>query len=103
MSDTTNDLFITAARSKYRFPSIRGDLAVEQLFDLPLTAKGGFSLDAVARETNKRLKEQTEESFVDTRSNPLKAELSDKLEIAKAVIAIRQAEAEAARARAERA
>jgi hypothetical protein len=106
MSETSNTLFITAARQKYRFPSPvgGGGLTVEQLFDLPLTATGNrASLDSVARETNRLLKEQTEESFVETRSNPLKTELSNKLEIVKAIIAIRQEEQEAARLRTERA
>jgi uncharacterized protein YabN with tetrapyrrole methylase and pyrophosphatase domain len=98
-----NDLFITAARKKYRFDSNKGALTVEQLFDLPLTSKSGFDLDSVAKATNKQLKEQTEDSFVLVSVNPLKGELSDKLEIVKAVISIRQAENEAARLQAERA
>lgn len=54
-------------------------------------------LNKLAMSVNKALKEIDEESFVDVRRpNPAKAELETKLEILKAVIAIKQAEAKEA-------
>lgn len=97
------DLFLAAARSKFRFPSSKGQLTVEQLFDLPLTSAAGASLNATAVAINSDLKAQAEESFVETTTNPLKTELAIKLEIVKAVIAIKQAENKAAAEKRERA
>lgn len=93
-----------ALRNKYRYPSVRGELTTEQLWDLPLqsTRANTPDLDSVAKEINRQLKEQTEESFVETKSNPLKTELEGKLEIVKHVIATKQAENAAARTAAER-
>lgn len=83
-----------ALRQQYRFPSVAGALTLEQLWDLPLktTRNGRPDLDGVAKEVNYELKKQVEESFVETSTNPLKAELEDKLEIVKHIIAVRQAE-----------
>ena len=44
------DFYKIAAQKKLRFNSNRGALTVEQLFDLPLTANNGLSLDDVSRE-----------------------------------------------------
>lgn len=85
--------FKAAAQQKVRFPSVRGFLAVEQLFDLPLTSKNGFDLDTVAKDVNKLLKEQAEESFVSTSPNPQTAVYQMMLEIVKEIIADRLAEA----------
>lgn len=96
-------VFEMAARHKFRFPSSRGELTAEQLFDLPLTSKGGFCLDAVARAVNTELKSVTEESFVEIKPDPRKPELEAKLELVKFVIADRIKANEAVRAAAERA
>lgn len=89
-----SDLFERAARAKFRYPSLKGDLNTEQLFDLPLTAGSGFCLDVVARRINADLKAATEESFVEVASNPARSELTAKLDIVKAVIAYKIAENE---------
>lgn len=81
-----------AARLKYRFPSTKGALTVEQLWDLPLQSKTGFDLDTVARDINRELKEQAEDSFVTPANNTLKNELVNKLEIVVHVINTKQAE-----------
>lgn len=92
------NLFKYAAISKLRFPSVRGDLTTEQLWDLPLESKSGFDLDSVAKAVNKELKAQAEESFVATTTNPAKGQLEVKLEIVKEVIADKIAAAESSRA-----
>lgn len=96
--------FENALRKKYRFPSIVGDLTIEQLWDLPLqsTRANRADLNSVAKEINRSLKTQIEESFVETSNNPLKAELEEKLEIVKHVIAVQKAENEAERTVAEK-
>jgi hypothetical protein len=98
MSDT-NTLFIAASRQKLRFPSERGDLTVEQLWDLPLQAKNGFDLDNVAKAVNAELKSISEESFVATSNNPARARAELQLEVVKYVIAARQQDNQAAEAR----
>ena len=47
----TDELFIKAARKKFRFPSKVGMLNVENLWDLPLTSANKASLDDTARTT----------------------------------------------------
>ena len=86
------NLFLISAKKKLRFSTNRGQLTVEQLFDLPLTAKDGFSLDMVARSINQELKAAGDESFVSSGKNPANAELTLKLEVVKAVIADREAD-----------
>ncbi len=93
----SDKMFETAFRRKLRFSSVRGDLNVEHLFDLPLLAKNGagIDLDTLARGVNNELKSVTEDSFVNTKPDPRKDELELKLDIIKHVIGVKQAEAEA--------
>lgn len=88
------NIFEQASRDKLRFGSNRGELTVEQLWDLSLTSRQGFDLDTVAKEVSQSLKEQNEESFVVRTSNPLKAQLQLKLDILKYVIEVKQTEAD---------
>ena len=94
-----SNIFKQAAQMKMRFPSVRGFLIAEQLFDLPLTSKNGFDLDSVAKDVNKLLKEQAEESFVSTTENPLASVYQVMLDLVKEIIADKLAEAAAARTR----
>ena len=80
-------IFEKATREKFRYPSAKGLLTTEQLWELPLTAKSGFSLDDVAKAVNAELKAVDTESFVATEANPAKATLETKLEVVKHVIA----------------
>lgn len=77
-------IFETAARKKFRFPSNKGELTAEQLFDLPLV-----QLDGVARTVHGELKSITEESFIDVKPDPRRPELETKLEVVKHVIAVK--------------
>jgi hypothetical protein len=85
-------MFEKATRSKLRFESNKGQLNVEQLWDLPLTSKTAFDLDSVAKAVNQELKSVTEESFVTTSTNPRKGDLELKLEIVKHIIKTKQDE-----------
>ena len=98
-----NNLFLQATREKFRFESSKGDLSVEQLWDLPLTSRTGFDLDTVAKAVNANLKSSNEESFVNVSNNPAVSRLQAQLEVVKAIIEIKLAQAEAAKKRVEKA
>ncbi len=86
------NIFETAARTKVRFESSKGLVTVEDLFDAPLTSKGGYDLDSIAKLASRNLKEAGEESFVATAPNPARAALELKLEIVKSIIATKVSE-----------
>jgi hypothetical protein len=90
------NLFEIATRKALRFPSLKGELSVEQLWSLPLTSKVGFDLDSIAKGINKDLKDTEEESFVATNTNPRRGDLQVKLDILKHIINVKQEEAAAA-------
>ena len=97
------NIFEQATRRAIRFESTKGDLSVEQLWDLPLQSRNQFDLDTVAKTVNRQLNAVTEESFVSVRENPAKETLSLKLEIVKHIISVKLQEAEEARNRANKA
>ena len=98
------NMFEYATRNKLRFDSAVGGLTVEDLWDLPLTStRKVATLDNVAREVNRQLKAETEESFVVKSVNAKKRLLETKLEIVKYVIQVKMDEAEASRTRAAKA
>jgi hypothetical protein len=81
--------FEKASRLKLRFSTNKGELSVEDLWDLSLE-----SLDTIAKVTNKKLKEESEESFIGKKSiNNTVLEL--KMEILKEVISFKLKEKEA--------
>ncbi len=96
-----NNIFEYATRNKLRFTSVRGELSVEQLWDVPLrTTRGdGFDLNTIAKATNKSLKEISEESFVETSKTPEHTRREIALEVIKHVIETKLAEEEAAKTR----
>ena len=100
------DIFERASRAKLRIDSVVGLLTTEQLWDLPLTAKGDRpDLDKIARAVNSELKSIEEGSFVTLKPDPRKIELELKLDILKHVITAKldaKAAAEKAAENAER-
>jgi hypothetical protein len=84
-----DNIFEYATRHKVRFASTRGDLSLEQLWDVPLRSKDGFNLDAVAKAANKALKDLTEESFVEKDRSPVVTKAEVSLEVVKHVIQVR--------------
>lgn len=96
-----SNLFEYATRNKLRFASTRGELTIEQLWDVPLRSKDDFNLDAVAKAANQALKDASEESFVETTRTPAHARLEATLEIVKHVIEAKLSDEEAAKKRAE--
>ena len=97
------NIFEQATRQALRYPSNRGDLSTEQLWDLSLTKRDGFDLDTIAKTVNAQLKTLSEESFVTKSPNPAKDSLELKLEILKYIIAVKLKEAEDRRNAADRA
>lgn len=86
------NIFEIASRQAFRYPSTKGELTTEQLWELPLQSKTNFDLDNVAKAVNAQLKSLTEESFVATSEKPGKAMAERKLEIVKHIIATKLAE-----------
>lgn len=86
---------LKALEQKWRFPSKRGVLSLEDLFDLPLTKNNGVNLDAVAIEINNQLQEkQGSTSFVESTVEKTAeiTKLDTMLEIVKTIIKQRQEE-----------
>ena len=94
----TMNIFERAARNKLRFSSNRGLLITENLFDLNLE-----DLNKIAIDVNSTLKEQTQESFIEVKTNSVQKELELKLDILKHVIESKQKAAKAAETRMENA
>lgn len=83
--ETTVD-FEGAVRNKARFP-FKGMITVEQLWDLGLK-----DLDEVFKNLNKLNKQAEEESLLDTKTAEQK-EVSEKIDIVKYIVKVKQAEA----------
>lgn len=79
-------MFELAVRSKYRFVSKKGLLAIEDLYDLKLT-----DLDDIAKNVFHDLKQSQDVSFISNKTKGSK-ELELKLDILKYIIDIRMKE-----------
>ena len=93
--ELTTTTILTALEQKWRFPSKRGPLTIEDLFDLPLTKNNGLNLDTVAIEINNQLQEkQGTTSFVESTVEKTVeiTKLDTMLEIVKSIIKQRQEE-----------
>lgn len=97
----SDNIFENASRAKLRFASARGELTVEQLWDVPLRSRDDFSLDAVAKVASSTLKKATEESFVDTAKSPSQERLELAMAVVLHVIGVKLDEEKAAKRRAE--
>ncbi|MFA5378887.1 MAG: hypothetical protein WC455_24250 [Dehalococcoidia bacterium] len=88
-------MFEIATRMKDRFETSKGNLSVEDLWDLPLTSVRSPNLDDIARDLHRQLKDSAEVSFV----APARKEndtLQRKFDIVKHIIEVRLAENTAA-------
>jgi hypothetical protein len=93
-------MFEKASRLHLRFTTALGNLSVEDLWELPLIHHLE-SLDTIAKDLNRAIKELGEESFVETKSD-MDAVLNLKFDIVKHIIAVKLAENEASRNALER-
>ena len=76
-----SDLFFNAVKNKYRYPSKRGNLTTEQLFDLSFE-----SLDEIYGELTALLDQMPKKSLLAQRSNA-DEELREKVDVVEAVFA----------------
>lgn len=85
-------MFEKATRQKLRFDSSKGQLTVEDLWDLPLTsATGKANLDDVARTLHRQLKNDDNVSFVNVEQKSDET-VQLKFDIVKHIIDVRLAE-----------
>mgnify|MGYP003424262987 FL=1 len=91
------NIFERASRLKLRFSTAKGTVTVEELWDFPLE-----TLDTLAQQAHKKLKEQDEASFIPTTTAPRgDATLQLTFDILKHVIETKFAEEQARKSRAE--
>jgi DNA-binding transcriptional MerR regulator len=97
MSETNpNNLFAEATRRKLRFPTIRGEVDVERLWEMHLTGHGGFNLDEVAKAID-ATRTATAKSFVHkAKPSPEHVAAEMKLQVVEHIIKVKLEEAEAA-------
>jgi len=95
------NLFEYATRNKLRFKSTRGEITVEDLWDVPLRSKDDFNLNSIAKAASKAWKDISEESFVETAKTTQHTRLELALDVVKYVIETKLAEEAAAQKRAE--
>lgn len=94
-------LFEYATRNKLRFASTRGEMTVEQLWDVPLRSKDDFNLNTIAKAANKAWKDISEESFVESVKTPDHTRREMALEVVKFVIETKLTEEAADKKRSE--
>jgi hypothetical protein len=97
----STNIFQYATRHKLRFQSVKGELNVEQLWDVPLRSNDDFNLNVVAKTANKSFKDISEESFVETKKTAKHVRLEMALEVVKHVIETKLAEEDLAKKRAD--
>jgi len=95
------NLFEYATRNKLRFASAKGELNIEQLWEVPLRSNDLFNLDAIARTANKAWKDATEESFVETKRTEKHVRLEAALDVVKFIIQYKMDAEEAAKKKAD--
>lgn len=88
--------FETATRRKLRFQTTKGNLSIEDLWDVPLTV-----LDEAYKGLSRQIREAEDDSLLTKRDSGVE-EASLKRDLVKHVVQVRQAEAEAKTARAAR-
>lgn len=91
------NIFEQATRQKVRFDTPKGQLTIEDLWDLPLTSTSGrANLDEIARQLFRKVKETEEVSFVTPAPSKDKSLTQMKFDLVKRVIEVRLAERDAA-------
>ena len=97
-------MFERASRLKLRFNTPKGELTVEDLWDLPLTSHTGkANLDSIALELNAAVNPGVPASFVDTASSTVSEETKLAFELVKHIITVRLDERKVAAEAKERA
>lgn len=97
--ETNENIFEYATRNKLRFTSTRGELTVEQLWDVPLRSRDDFNLNTVAQAANKALEDASKANFVEKTKTIEHARREKAMALVKYVIDTKLAEEEAAKTR----
>jgi DNA gyrase/topoisomerase IV subunit A len=100
MTTKIYELFEYATRNKLRFMSVKGELTLEQLWDVPLRSRDDFNLNAVAKVAN-MAKEAIEVSYVETTKTEANVRLETALEVVKYIIDVKLADEAVAKKRAD--
>lgn len=89
--------YVKALRAKLTFPSTRGNVSLQDIFDVPLKSRDGHNLNDIAKSVNRAIKDAGEEDFVtgSSKVDPALAANKLRLEILKDVIQIKETEAKA--------
>jgi hypothetical protein len=82
------NVFEKASKLKIRFSSVKGLISTEDLWNVPLKHSSGFSLNEIAKNLNKVLKESEEEDFVEEKSEA-DSNIALGLDIAKHIIKVK--------------
>ena len=85
-------IFEQASRAKLRFQSQRGELTVEQLWDLPLKSEMKTSLNQLAIDVSKDISAESTVDFVDGGKSGATKINALKLDVLKHVIEIKKSE-----------
>lgn len=96
---TIANIFEYTTRNKLRFASTKGELTIEQLWDVPLRSADGFNLNAVAKAANEAVKAVNEENFVESTRTTAHVRVETVLEVVKHVINAKLADEAAAKKR----
>jgi hypothetical protein len=99
MTTNIDNLLLQASRQKWRFDTPKGALAIEDLWDLPLTSgTGKANLDDIAKSLFRKAKADNDEptSFVTASAKPADVVTPLKLEVVKYVIDVISTERTAA-------
>lgn len=99
--NTEKDIFELATRQKLRFGTAQGQIGVEDLWDLPLQAPpnrpNAASLDAIAVDLSKQLKNEEPVSFVNQAKKSVEADLIKlKFDVVMHILNVKKAEREEA-------
>jgi hypothetical protein len=88
------NLFELASRAKFRFQTQRGNLALEDLWSLPLT-----ELDAIHRELGNQIRALEEDTLLQVKEDKGLDTIKAKRELVKHIVVTRQAENNEAKVR----
>ncbi|APC44506.1 hypothetical protein [Pseudoalteromonas phage PH357] len=89
-----SNIFEQITRKGLTFSTVKGNISVQELWQLPLKGRNGFDLDTVSRDLLSKVKASSEESLVETVNN-VDSDDELRLEVLKVVVNTLKAEQEA--------
>lgn len=89
-----NNIFEKITRKGLTFSTVKGNISVQELWQLPLKGRNGFDLDTISRDLLSKVKSSSEESLVET-VNSVDSDDELRLEVLKVVVNTLKLEQEA--------